>query len=126
LDSEYKMLRTKGGKTAFAIVGVTAHEGQGIRWHESLSIVRRLYETPVETGIERALREHMERGGPNRSIEVTKLVESPSDTKEDAVRCASALATWKALGHLESESRIVFQGENWDVLFPRDSFGHEF
>ncbi|MFY9906946.1 MAG: hypothetical protein WBX02_11635 [Terriglobales bacterium] len=118
MEGDYKMFRTAAGKTAFAIVGVAAREGEGIRWHPSLTGMRRLYGGPVQAGVEHALHEHAERGGAAHSIEIIKLIESTSDTKEDAVKCAATLATWKALGHPESEAEVVFQGDAWEVSFP--------
>lgn len=114
MEGQYKMFRTKNGKTAFAVVGVIARSsGEDIFWKASVAGFR----SSIEAGVRLALREHLQYGGTSQSIEICKFVQNPADTMEDAVECAATLATWKALGHAEGEAKIVFQENRWNVSF---------
>jgi hypothetical protein len=55
----------------------------------------------LEQGVRIGLDAHAQAGGAPAAVEVVALVEVVVDTVEDAVRCAAAAATWKALGHAE-------------------------
>lgn len=50
--------------------------------------------------------------------ELTKLVGSVLDTRDDVVRCAAALAAWDGLGLPGPASEVEFDGQNWRVQFP--------
>jgi hypothetical protein len=49
-------------------------------------------------------------GGGSAEFTILEFVELLVDTKEDAVRCASAAAAWKALGHSEADLTFKFNG----------------
>jgi hypothetical protein len=77
------------------------------------------YDIALEAGAAIAVREHERQGGEPQRIEILALYANPVDTREDAVRCATALATWKALGHSESDTNVEFENGEWHVTFQR-------
>lgn len=51
------------------------------------------------------------------TVKITKVIGLETDTTEDAVRTAAALATWRAINPDSSEPKPVFDG-HWSVAFP--------
>jgi hypothetical protein len=116
---EHKFLRTKNGVTSFAAVGVSSRPSDELTivWSDAASGLRGAYETAAEEGVQLAAREHQRRGGQPQSVEIASIVETPVDTRSDAVRCAAALAAWKSWGHLEAEASVMFEDGAWKVTF---------
>ena len=116
--SRHRFLHTRDGVTSFALVGVTSQPSDDwiVEWHGSVTRYKDL-DAAAEEGVDIAVREHEHRGGEPHLIEIVELIETPVDTRADAVRCAAALATWKALGHSESDANVMFEEGEWRVTF---------
>lgn len=56
-------------------------------------------------------------------VDLLKLVGSFIDTREDVVRCAAALAVWQGLGSPPFAPEAEFDGQRWDLLFPKQPSG---
>jgi len=85
-------------------------------WDMRLGTVERIYGDVVRRGVEAAYIRHLEIGGEGACIRIVDLVEVVVDTRPDAIQCATALATWKALGHDESEATVEYRN-GWEVSF---------
>ena len=124
MPSQYGFLRTHGGITYFARVAVESQLSSTwtVTWNkmiynDSSHPYNGYYDTALETGVAVAVREHEQRGGVPQQVEIVELLANPVDTPAHAVRCATALATWKALGHSESDMYVVFEEEEWRIKF---------
>lgn len=56
--------------------------------------------------------------GAGCRVELTRLVGSVLDTRDDVVRCAAALAVWDGLGLPGPLPEVEFDGQSWRVRFP--------
>jgi hypothetical protein len=124
VPSEYRLLRTHDGCTSFAKVVVDAQPSSTwtITWdrftyNDASDPYNGYYNIALEAGASIAVREHELQGGEPKRIEILALYANPVDTREDAVRCATALATWKALGHSESDANVTFEEGEWHITF---------
>jgi hypothetical protein len=117
--TQYRFLRTQNGITSFAIVAVETHPSSvwTVTWNNSAVSYRSTYGTAVEEGVGFAIREHERRGGEPQQVEIMSLVETPADTRFDAVTCAATLSTWKALNHSESEVKVMLEEGEWRITF---------
>lgn len=119
MTGEHRFLRTRNGITVFARVRLTSRLGE--HWttivSPELGRLRDIYEPALRAGIDLAADAHMQRGVQPQVVEVVDLGHSFVDTTLDAVKCAAALAAWKAWGHLESEATIVFADGEWSIMF---------
>jgi len=112
-------MRTREGVTAFATVEVVSQDSDRwtVSWDDSASHLQAIYGEGVEAGVRLAATAHKQRGGVPQHIKIVSLVETPSDTKVDAVACATSLALWKAWGYCESDATISFADGAWNVQF---------
>lgn len=117
--TRHRFLHTYDGVTSFAIVGVALQPSPAwsVQWNDSVPRYNE-FDTAVEEGVRNAAREHERQEGEPHIVQIMELVETLADTRADAVRCAAAIATWKALGHSESDANVLFEGGQWQVTFP--------
>jgi len=115
----FRLRKTRGGITAFAGVAIEtdANVPSGVDLNALEEPTRIRFEKALNAGVGHALAEHERRGGSAPSVRVTALDETVSDTKDDAVRCAAAIATWQALGYAESDADLRFENGEWTVTF---------
>lgn len=115
----YRFMRTHEGITAFATIEVTSQDSDvwSVTWDDSASHLQSIYGNAVNAGVQLAATAHEQRGGFPQQIMITSLVETLSDTKPDAVMCATALALWKAWGYSELDTVISFADGKWGVRF---------
>jgi hypothetical protein len=118
---DYRFLRSRGGVTSFALVGIQSRPGATwqIHWDGRLAALSNVYGAAVRQGVMAAAHEHEFRGGSPQTVDVVSLIETASDTRPDAVECAAALAAWTTWGHPEAEARVEWLHGRWKV-----SFGH--
>ncbi len=125
IRTKHRFLRWMGGgAVSFAEVAVDLQPSStwtitwdNLTYNDSEYSYTGFYNTSIEEGVDIAAREHERRGGEPYLVGIVELIDQPVDTREDAVRCAAALATWKALGHSESEANVVFENGEWRVTF---------
>jgi hypothetical protein len=55
-------------------------------------------------------------GSGSRAV-LLRLVGTLADTRPDVIRCAAALATWRALGAAGPEPEFSFDGRLWSLSF---------
>ena len=116
MKASYKFFKHKDGASAFAEIGIESAPSPefSIKWANDLKRYEQIYGNAVRQGIAQSLRWHRDLGGSVATFTVSEFVEMVVDTKEDAVKCASAMAAWKALGHSETELAFDFDG-TWHV-----------
>ncbi|MDQ5824660.1 MAG: hypothetical protein M3441_10695 [Chloroflexota bacterium] len=124
MNGEYRFLRTRDGVTSFASVTVELQPSSiysvtsdNLIYNDSEELYNGFYNTALAEGVEIAARAHEQRGGEPQHVEIVKLHATLIDSRADAVRCATALATWKALGHSEDEVNVLFANGEWRVEF---------
>lgn len=133
MRGRYRFLRTKGGVSYFARVGLEVLPlGEKVEVAEALpervdadegEVNRRSAPTWVAAALEgiRASLAHAQQSGMLatgcRAV-LDELVGSPVDTGEDVVRCAAGLAVWDALGFSELTPQAEFDGQKWKLVFP--------
>ncbi len=128
-----RFLRTKAGKSYFASVGLEVlPDGNGVTVEDALpqkvdadagEVNRHTaarWVSAAQAGIHDAV-DHARGLGllaAGCRIQLTKLIGSFVDTREDVVHCAAALAFWQAIGGPEPGPTVAFESEAWKVLFP--------
>jgi hypothetical protein len=119
MRASYKFFKHKNGISAFAEVGIESAPSPdfAVTWAKDVATYERNYGNAVREGITQALRWHRDLGGGPAKFTISDFVELIVDTREDAVRCASAAAAWMALGHSETELAFDFEG-TWHVSKP--------
>src|SRR5262245_1386139 len=112
-------MKTRNGITAFAAVELTSQDSDkwAVCWGDAATQLRPVYGSAVDGGIQLARNAHEERGGVPQQITIVSLSETTSDTRADAMRCATAIALWKAWGYSESEVTAAFVDGEWRVRF---------
>lgn len=119
--TKHLFLRWQSGIASVAEVAVELQPSNSwaVTWDADSSLVRgrSFFGDAVEEGIQIAAREFERGGGKPHYVKVVELVDWPADTRKDAVRCAAALATWKALGGSESDASVVFEQGEWKITF---------
>ena len=118
MEANYKFFRTKDGVSFYAAVSVhiASCASHTIAWAAKAAPLRHIYDIVINNGVEVAYRQHLSLGGDAKCVEILELSEVVVDTTPDAVECATAIATWKALGHDEKEALILYDGK-WGVSF---------
>jgi hypothetical protein len=116
MKGSFKFFKHKNGISAFAAIGVESAPSSdlSITWTKDVAHYERNYGRAVREGISQALSWHRDLGGGSAEFTILEFVELVVDTKVDAVKCASAAAAWKALGHSEAELTFDFDGA-WRV-----------
>src|SRR5262249_13525829 len=119
MTSTYRFMRTHNGVTAYAKISMTSHVSDSwkLSWNGPILDIEGIYGHAVQMGFQLAAVEHEKRGGMPQHVTLTALVESATDTKPDAVRCATTLAAWEAWGHSSAETKVVFDQHEWVVIF---------
>jgi hypothetical protein len=132
-NSVYRFLQTKAGRTRFARVEVTVTPGG-----DSVAVVNDLpektapgsgelargldpsWETAALDGIREALGRASRNGTPGTGcrVDLVRVIGSLVDTTPDAIRCAAALATWRAFDKAGPEPELFFDGGLWSVRYP--------
>lgn len=118
METTYKFFRMWRGIASFAQITVdtrpcAAHE---LTWNATEVLTLHLYRDAIALGVEAAHMRHCELGGETACVTIVDFVDVMVDTKADAVTCAAALATWKALGHDEAAAVVEYRDE-WTVSF---------
>ncbi|SRR5258705_10520334 len=119
MKGSFKFFKHQDGISAFAEVAVESAPSSDfcVKWTSDLANYERSYGGAVREGITQALRWHRDLGGGSAGFTILEFVELVVDTKADAVKCASAAAAWKALGHSETDLTFDFDGA-WRVTGP--------
>ncbi|MDR2980893.1 MAG: hypothetical protein LBV12_01455 [Puniceicoccales bacterium] len=119
MRASFKFFRVNSRNIAsIAIVSVDVVESNQYRivWQEKALSLKKIYGDAVLKGINAAIEQHTMLGGGIVCISVVEIIEFYADTSSDSVMCASALATWKALGYGEESTKIVYEN-GWTVTF---------
>lgn len=133
MTGHYRFLRTKGGRSYFARVGVEIQAGG-----EEIEVVDGLPEATnpdkgevnrhsaphwvvaalegIRTSLDHARQSGVLTTGYRAVLD--ELVGSVVDTREDVVRCAAGLAVWEALGLPDLSPEAEFDGQKWKLVFP--------
>jgi hypothetical protein len=119
MKASYRFFKHKNGISAFAEVGIESAPSTDftVTWAKNVVDYERNYEDAVREGIFQALQWHLDLGGGPAKFTISEFVELIVDTREDAVKCASAAAAWMALGHSETELVFDFDAA-WHVSKP--------
>lgn len=120
MRGHYKLLRVGNGTMRAAQVSLVAEPSDtwSIDIPPSVEQVVRLYGDALSEGIMLAAKHHESLGGRQHRFTVESLVRTAADTLADAVRCAGAVAAWKALGHDEGDITMEFRGGVLELSFP--------
>lgn len=118
MESQFNFLRVKGGRTYFARIAVVLDIATtGVK----LSVigsqnppVPELWIKAAQLGAEKAMQAHLELGGDEIGLKITSIIGTEVDTASDAIEVASFCASWKALGHSETDLIIEFD-QDWRV-----------
>ena len=112
-------MKSRNGAIRFARVTISSEVAP--QWSVSLSgaldSLQAEYGEAIRRGVSLALAEKTSRGGQNYRIEVVKLEATLSDTTNDAVECAAAIATWKSVGGEAGQFFEYFEAGRWSVKF---------
>ena len=121
ITKEYKILRQSGGKSAFAVVRVTAREGvaegAGIACAEGVANMYEDWRQSVLQGCKEAL--HALRDDEAREAIALTIVEVRAtvvDTTPDALHAAAAMATAQALGE-DQRATLERTHDLWHVVW---------
>lgn len=132
---EFKFLKSKEGRTNFAKVTVRvtkseekncviANIGEKVDWERgevNMTSDPAWVKAALE-GASEALHfaERSRRINDHYLVEITRVVGLLVDTKEDAVKCAAALATWQCLFPGNPECQIKFDNDSkkWTIQYP--------
>lgn len=120
MRGEHRFRRVRGGRIAYANVGVSSQPDAvwRIQWAPELEFYRHNeLGAAMEAGVRLAARAHEARGGRLQCVKLVSFGFMPADTLPDAVECAAALASWQAWGHPETDARVDFLEEKWKVVF---------
>lgn len=119
MKGEYRFLRAHHGRMGFAKVVLRASSAKAwsIEFGRSADKAVAVHGDSLREGIMLAAHEYEKLGGACHRVEVESLVDSVADTSPDVVRCAAAVAAWKALGRNESEVVVVHGRHGWEVSF---------
>jgi hypothetical protein len=113
--SEFKFFRIHKGLPYFAKVRVVSGAGASAL---SPSAVKHRIPTAwvkaAERGVAKALDEHIKSGGSWQSLIVDEVIGIEVDSNENTMEVAAFCAAWQALGHLEAELAVTFDGQ-WQV-----------
>jgi hypothetical protein len=117
VKASFKFLKMRNRIPAVAAISVESvsspsSDSLKILWPDDLVFYEKFYAQTVRDGVQLAV--HWHGSGNNWIFKILTFTEFPADTLPDAVRCASAMAAWKALGHAEEELTFEFDGE-WKV-----------
>jgi hypothetical protein len=120
MKGSFKFFKQQNGTSAFAEIAVKSAPSSdfSVRWTNDRANYERNYGGAVWEGIVQALRWHRDLGGGSAEFTILEFIELVVDTKADAIKCASAAAAWKALGHSETELTFNFDG-TWHVTLKR-------
>ena len=120
----YRLMRATGDGMFFAFVAVEAEPGatwsvgrSGLRQNKDAYPYTGFYDAEFEKGVMLAANKHEQLGGEPHRIEIVEFRWSNVDTRNDVVRCAMAVATWKALGYGEEAANVEYENGEWRVTF---------
>ena len=115
---EYRFLRTRGG-TKFARVRVRseADAAWNVSFEAAVGPFPVRWSDAIREGIDHAVAHHERLGGHAHRVIVEEVQATTSDTTEDALSCAAAIAAWKSWGRDEESVRLAVAGDQWSVTF---------
>ena len=137
MTGHHRFLHTHHGKSFFARVWVEVHDHG---WDEIVDALPDLVNSEAGefnrhsaptwvaaalNGIGQALNHARQTGllGAVCRLELTRLIGSVLDTRDDVVRCAAALAAWDGLGLPGPGPEAEFNGQSWELQFPAAILG---
>jgi hypothetical protein len=128
--SDFRLLSTIGGVTYFARVWVCSEDGSDTTEvidaisevnpdvGEVNSAMEPLWVNAALQGARDAVAELKKQGLVRNEciVKITKIVGSVLDTRQDVVRCAAAIATWKSLCPKVAHPKPKFESGTWKLL----------
>jgi hypothetical protein len=118
MQGSHTFRQVKNSVGNFAHVSLLCHPGKeyAVHWSADENESKVIHSLALLQGIEDSYRKHLAEGGAPSAFTIEEVQELPVDTTADAMRCAAAMATWRALGHGEHSAKIIHDAE-WRVAY---------